>query len=129
MTRLKTILGANALSCLAFGGVFIAAPASVAAFLGTPPAPAWLIAGLGAGLILNGLHLAYAATRTAPSRAAVAYFSAGDFLWVVATLVLVATGTWITAPRGIAAALAVAVVVAALGILQLRRRPQAAAAQ
>lgn len=129
MSRLKAIMGANAASCLGFGALFVIAPAPVAAFLGSPPAPTWVVAVLGAGLLLNALHLVYAATRPAPSRSAVMYFSAGDFLWVAGTLVLILTGTWITTPGGIAAAIAVALVVAAFGLLQLRQPYVTAAAE
>jgi hypothetical protein len=122
MPALKAIMSANALSCLVFGTLFLAMPRGVADFLGSPPAPALILTVLGAGLLLNGAHLVYAATRPAPARWVVAYFSVGDFLWVAGTLALVLTDTWITSSAGIAAALAVALGVGTFGFLQWRQR-------
>jgi hypothetical protein len=125
MSRLKAILAANAVSCVGFGVLFLAAPGPVTAFLGQPPAPILLVTILGAGLIVNGLHLIYVATGPRRSRAAVTYFSTGDFLWVAGTLALVLTGTWVNSPAGIAAALAVACAVGGFGLAQWRLRPTA----
>jgi hypothetical protein len=129
MSHLHIVLAANAVSCAVFGGLFVVAPSPVAAFLGQPPAPAALIVAIGAVLLLNAVHLGYVATTARPSHWAVTYFSIGDGLWVVATLVLIVSGTWITAPGGIVAALAVALGVGAFGTLQWRLRPTAYAAQ
>lgn len=126
MSGLKATMGANALSCAVFGLLFVLAPAPVASFLGWPPAPTLVIAGVGAALLVNALHLVYVARRSTPSRWAVVYFSVGDGLWVAATLALILTGTWITAPAGIGAALAVAGAVGTFGALQWRHRPRLA---
>lgn len=120
MFALASILALNAASCVGFGLLFLALPGAVAAFLGTPPAPAWLIAGLGALLVVHGAHLAWAARRRRPRRALVLYFSGGDLAWVIATLALIAGGVWINRPGGIASALLVAAGVGALGVLQWR---------
>jgi hypothetical protein len=111
-----------------FGVLFLLAPGAVAGFLGQPPAPATLIAVLGALLVLHGGHLAYVATRPDPRHWVVAYFSFGDALWVAATLALVLSGTWITAPAGILVALATALVVGLFGVMQWQLRPRALAA-
>lgn len=120
MLALASILALNATSCVLFGLLFLALPGAVAAFLGTPPAPAWLIAAIGAVLLVNGAHLAWAARQQRPRRALVLYFSGGDIAWVIATGALIASGLWITSPGGIAAALIVAAGVGAMGVLQLR---------
>ncbi|MFB9148228.1 hypothetical protein [Roseovarius ramblicola] len=119
---LATVLRLNAASCLGFGMLFLAMPGVVAAALGTPPA--WLIAVLGAGLIGNAalLWLSVRGGRV-PRRAEVLFFSIGDAIWVAATLALILSGVWIVTPGGRVAALAVAVMVGALGFAQRRRLP------
>ncbi len=118
MGVLKTILRLNAASCIGFGVLFVAVPGAVAAFLGVPPAPDMAIGGLGALLILNGIHLLHTSLRTHPPKALVLYFSAGDFLWVAGTAILMAAGVWVTTPAGIVAAAAVAAMVGAMGLAQ-----------
>ena len=128
MTALKTILRLNSASCIGFGVLFVAAPRAVAAFLGAPPAPATVVLAVSAILIINGLHLLHTSLRSDPPRLLVLYFSSGDLLWVVATAALIAVGIWINAAPGIAAAVAVAAMVGALGLAQVlalpRRQPQ-----
>lgn len=124
MTSLKTILRLNAASCIGFGALFVAAPGAVAAFLGAPPAPAIVVLVAGAILIINGLHLLHTSLRSDPPRLLVLYFSAGDFLWVGATAALIATGIWVNAAPGIAAAVAVAAMVGAFGLAQLLALPR-----
>jgi len=124
MPNITSIMRANAASCLAFGVLFITAPAGVAGFLGPgDPAPALLIAALGIALVANGCHLLWAARRDPPARTLVVYFTAGDFAWAAATLILVVGGVWITSIPGIVAALAIAAVVGAFGIAQIKRLP------
>lgn len=114
---LATILRANAASCLGFGVLFITAPGPVAAFLGATPEP--VLTAVGAGLMLNGLHLLVASFRRPARPVEIIWFSLGDFGWWLATLGLIAAGIWITTPGGITAALSVAAVVALLGAAQL----------
>src|SRR6056297_2415918 len=119
---LATVLRLNALSCLGFGALFLLAPVAVAQALGTPPV--WLVAALGAGLVGNGaLLLLSVRGGRVPRRAEVLFFSLGDAAWVVATLALILAGVWIVTPGGRVAALAVAVMVGALGVAQWRRLP------
>lgn len=113
---LKTILIANALSCLGFGALFALAPAGVADFVGEPPI--WMVIILGIGLILNGLNILWVARKTTPSPREIMQFVVGDAFWVIATVALIAAGLWITSPAGIAASLAVAVWVGACGLGQ-----------
>ncbi|MCB1889480.1 MAG: hypothetical protein KDH20_17865 [Rhodocyclaceae bacterium] len=99
--------------------MFSTQPAWVAHGLGgSVPPPSALIVVLGIALILNGLHLLWAASRQALNRMLLLYFSAGDFVWVVGTLGLLASGQWITTPLGTWATLVVAIAVGAFGILQ-----------
>ncbi len=123
---LKPILLANAASCLGFGAIFAAMPAATAEFLGDPPV--WLISVIGVGLILNGLNLLWVARKSRPGRFEILQFVIGDAVWVVATLVLVGLGLWVTTPAGIAAALAVALWVEACGFGQFVYRPATGAA-
>jgi hypothetical protein len=114
---ITNVLRANAASCLGFGVLFLALPGPVAGFLGTPPA--WLVAALGAVLLLNGAHLLWAAKR-GPGRVELLYFALGDAAWVAGTLALIASGTWITTGAGVMAALAVAPPVGLFAVLQWR---------
>ncbi|MAT65633.1 MAG: hypothetical protein CMN57_08310 [Gammaproteobacteria bacterium] len=120
MPSLRAILRINATSCLLFGALFVAMPNTVAGFLGAPPAPGSVILVLGVLLVFNGIHLLYVSRAPRPSRAWVGYFSGGDFVWVLGTLLLVGSGLWINAPAGILAALVVAVAVGAMGWMQLK---------
>lgn len=124
MPDLKTILRLNAASCLGFGAVFLLLPGAVAAFLGSPPAPSWLIGVVGAVLIVNGLHLLYTSRNDLPSKYVILYFSGGDFAWVLGTIALIASDLWINHLAGQIAALVVAAFVGAMGVLQMitRRR-------
>lgn len=117
MPSLPALLRLNAASCLGFGLVFVAVPEAVAGFLGAAPPGAVLL--IGAGLVANGIHLAIAARRPRPSRAEVIWFSAGDMAWWLMSLGLIASGTWVTSPGGIAATAVVAAAVAGLGLGQL----------
>ncbi len=116
MTSLAYVLRLNAASCLGFGALFMGAPGAVAGWLGQVPPP--VIVWLGLGLLLNGGHLLLAARRPVPVAAEVLWFVAGDMLWWLATLGLVATGVWITTPAGTALAGLVAVGVAGMGAAQ-----------
>ncbi|WP_294609762.1 hypothetical protein [uncultured Roseovarius sp.] len=119
---LATVLRLNALSCFVFGGIFLLQPSGVAAFLGAPPVP--LIAALGAALLINAALLwASQHKGRAPQRHEVLFFCLGDGLWVLATLVLLAFGLWITATAGQVTALGVAAMVGTLGVLQWRALP------
>ncbi len=120
MAHINTILRLNGASCLGFGALFLAAPSKVAHFLASPPAPAWLIATLGGVLLLNGVHLLHSARRDPPRPGLVLYFSIGDASWVFGTLLLILTGLWINSTAGMAAAMAVAAMVGAMGWLQYR---------
>ncbi|MCG7536523.1 hypothetical protein [Pseudoalteromonas sp. OOF1S-7] len=124
MLTLNKVMRANAISCLMFGLVFVVGPELTATFLGgdTPP-PSLAVLGLGILLILNGLHLLWASALKPSSNYLVYYFSAGDFLWVFASMSLVFTQVWITTTEGIVATVLVAGLVAAFAVLQLFHKP------
>lgn len=116
---LATVLRLNALSCFVFGAIFTLQPVGLASFLGAPPVT--LVAFLGVALLLNAALLwASQHNGRVPRRHEVLFFCMGDFLWVVATLVLVALGLWVTTEAGRVAALVVASGVGTLGVLQWR---------
>jgi hypothetical protein len=116
LASLSHILRVNAASCLAFGVLFLSVPEAVAAFLGR--VPVWAVVPVGLGLIANGGHLLIASRRR-PCRTEVLWFSAGDLLWWLASVLLVAFPWWVTTTRGQIAALSVASGVAFLGLAQL----------
>ncbi|MEM9059498.1 MAG: hypothetical protein AAGD13_03470 [Pseudomonadota bacterium] len=114
---LKKIMQLNALSCALFGGLFIVNGAGVAGFLGDPPV--WLLQVLGALLLANAAHLILEARKPVPPRRAVLYFVAGDVAWVLATIVLLAGGIYVTTLKGAVAASGVAVMVGAFALGQV----------
>ncbi|MDG1531267.1 MAG: hypothetical protein P8Q99_07920 [Paracoccaceae bacterium] len=118
---LYKVLKTNAASCLLFGVLFLIAPVVVANALGNPPV--LLLQILGLGLIGNGLLILWAASKPVPNRAAVLFFVFGDAIWVVATLILILTGLWITTALGILLSIAVAIFVGGCGFLQWRLLP------
>ena len=123
MLSLKTVMSTNAISCLAFGGVFALQPSQVANSLGgASPAPYLYILILGILLIGNGLHLLSASRIPLPPKQLILYFSAGDYIWAIASVGLMITGVWITTSGGVLAASAVAVMVGLFGILQMTSR-------
>ena len=116
MPSLKILLRLNATSCLVFGVLFLFASRMTAGFLGS--APVWLVAALGALLLVNGVHLILASRRASPRRIEIFYFVTGDMAWVIATLALIISGTFVTTVQGVAVAAVVAMCVGTLGTLQ-----------
>ena len=116
MKLLRSALISNALSCLAFGSLFCLAGTSTDRFLENPFA--WLTPAVGAVLLFNGCHLLLASQRRHPIGAEVVYFVAGDFVWVLATLILVILQTVIVSAQGVVASLLTAAMVGLLGVLQ-----------
>ena len=113
MITLNLVMRINALSCITFGLIFLAIPDQVSGFLATvSPAPVTILYILGVGLIINGLHLFWASRKVRPGKALVNYFSIGDFIWLLASIGLVAMEVWIDTAAGVLATLAVAFVVA-----------------
>ncbi len=122
MITLNHVLRANATSCILFGVVFLSMPSAVADFLSTKMQVSSVVLQiLGLGLILNGLHLAWASKAISPSKAIILYFSLGDFVWVLATLALIGAGIWITTTTGIFVAMLVALLVGIMGYFQLKK--------
>ena len=127
MLSLKKVMRINASSCLAFGSLFVLLPTQVAAFLGgTSPVPSIYILVLGIILMINGLHLLWASWLFTPPKMLITYFSIGDFLWAVASVVLMALGIGVTTVAGVLVTSAIAVVVGGLGVLQIKTRKLAA---
>ena len=120
MITLKAVLRANAASCIIFAAIFLLKPAGVASFLGgDTPAPEAVLLILGAILMFNGGHLLWASFKALPSKLLVLYFTAGDFLWVLASLGLVTMELWVTTEPGALATTLVAALIAVFGVLQI----------
>lgn len=120
MLSLKTVMRSNAASCLIFGAIFALQSSQVAVFLSeASPAPHLLVFALGLILILNGLHLIWASTILLPKKLLILYFSAGDFIWVIISAVLLLSKLWITAYYGVLATIAVAIIVGFFGVAQI----------
>jgi len=125
MFTLNNVLKANAISCLLFGLLFLSAPASVSAYLSAvDPVPILILYILGVGLLLNGAHLLWGSRKRVPSKFLIFYFSAGDFVWVLASVGLVISNIWITTTAGIALSLIIALMVGVFGCLQIIKRKE-----
>ena len=121
MVTLKTVLRLNASTCVGFGLLFISLPNTVSQFLSLDnSAPEWVLSILGVGLISQGLHLIWASYQKKPNKGLILYFSMGDFVWVLASLVLMTCQLWISSPMGIVSSSLVAIVVGVLGVMQLQ---------
>lgn len=117
MASLGSILRVNAISCLTGGAVLLIAPHAVTALLGDPPKLP--LVWIGGALLLNGAHLLFASFRRKAVPVEIIWFSVGDLSWWLATIALVSSGVWITTVSGTVIALAVAAIVASLGVAQL----------
>jgi len=101
MVTLANVMRANAISCLLFGLIFLIMPLDVANFLDLHnPAPKLVMLMLGAILIINGLDLIRVSRHSPPSKAQ------------------------ITTTEGIIATLAIAIIVALFGVMQLLKSKQ-----
>lgn len=118
---LKFVLIANAVSCAVFGVVFIFWAQAVASLLGSPPSA--LLYVLGVGLLLNAILLLLESRHSPPRPAKVRSFAIGDGIWVLASLGLIFSGTWVTTMAGIVWTVCVAVFVGGCGILQFILSP------
>lgn len=117
MKALKQVLRLNALSCLSFGAIFAIWPQNVGLYIGTDQH--LIIMLVGAALLFNGLHLAFASLRKTPLKLEIYYFSLGDILWFSATFILIGAKLFITSQSGIWLSLIVAFGVVTLGLAQL----------
>lgn len=121
---LRLVLRANAASCGLFGAIFVFFGPATSAFVGDPPV--MLLQLLGIGLSLNAAALVWTSMRAKPDRFLVLAFALGDLIWVLATLVLLLGGLWISTPGGTAWATCVAAFVGACGALQWKLAPKRA---
>lgn len=123
MKHTRYTLAANAGTCFSFGFLFVFFAPDVAQFLGNDLVLVTRI--IGALLIGHGVHLSWAAGFSSLPRELVYYFSAGDVLWFLATLVLLVATNVICTTQGVVASLGVAIVVESLGMAQLWTHAQA----
>ena len=122
MITLKTVLRMNATSCIIFAIIFLLMPTEVASFLGqNKAAPELLLLVLGLILLTNGPHILWVSWQLKPNKYLVLYFAVGDFIWVVASIILVSQGMWITTTLGIFISLLVAMMVGTFGVLQIMK--------
>lgn len=118
MRNTRLTLRLNALSCIVFGAMFVLFAAQLGDFLGTVPT-SWLQF-IGAGLLIHAAHLITASMRKTLRRFEIYYFTAGDFLWLVGSVIIILPGAGlVTTFHGICATLVVGVLVFALGLAQI----------
>lgn len=117
MDRVRWALRFNVVTCAVFGVLFLVVTPGVGAYLGAfPPLPLKII---GAALLFHSAHLLLGSLRKEILPGEVYYFSAGDILWFLGSLVLLVSTELITTPHGTLATIVVAVLVAGIGLAQL----------
>lgn len=117
MQSVRFTLRLNAATCAGFGLLFVIAAGSTSLFLGGFP-EMWL-KGIGLLLIFHSAHLLWTSYQASPGALDIYYFSIGDLLWFLGSLVLIALPGLITTSHGASATLAVALGVAVIGLAQL----------
>ena len=125
MFTINNVLRANSLSCVVFGTLFCIFPNNIVLFLSErAPLPGYILLILGIGLIANGVLL-FRSSKS-PKLFEVYFYSVGDFLWVLFTLILISFNYGITTYKGIVLSSLVAITVFIFGFLQIFFRGQIA---
>jgi len=117
MDGVRFVLRLNVATCAGFGLLFLLAPHSVSNFLGSFPILALQV--LGAGLLLHSLHLLFASLRKNIIPLEIYYFSAGDILWFLGSLLLLVGTGFVSTIIGVVFTIIVGVLVAGIGLAQL----------
>lgn len=117
MDSVRFVLRLNVATCAGFGLLFLLATNSVSDFLGSFPILALQV--LGAGLLLHSLHLLFASLRKNVIPFEVYYFSAGDILWFLGSLLLLVGTGFVSTINGVVATILVGTLVAGIGLAQL----------
>jgi hypothetical protein len=117
MGAVRFMLQLNSATCAGFGLWFAVSAPGIGAFLGGFPET--LLRVVGVMLVLHSLHLLAASLRTTLQPWEIYYFSAGDMLWFLLSLLVLVATDFVTSPAGIRATLAVAIGVALIGLGQL----------
>ncbi len=119
MQDINTILKLNGLNCLLFGAIFVFATQLTINFLSqTNPAPEIAIVAMGVVLNLYGLLLIWMGNKQKPDAKMVLLIAIGDAAWVLLTIGLILTQTWITELNGITVSGMVAIIVGWFGWMQ-----------
>lgn len=117
MDRVRWALRLNVFTCAVFGVVFLLFAPGVGAYLGA--FPPLLLKIIGAALLFQSAHLLLGSLRKEILPGEVYYFSAGDILWFLGSLLLLVSTGLVTTPHGAIATIVVAVLVAGIGLAQL----------
>ena len=114
---LKTALLSNAIFSTVSGLIFIIFGQFVANLIGISAPIVYQIIGM--GLVLFGGFVAWTATRKPINTFIASLISVADFLWVIGTILLIASAFRLLNPGGIAVLLAIAAIVLFFGLRQL----------
>lgn len=117
MDRVRWALRLNVFTCAVFAVLFLLFAPGVGAFLGA--FPPLLLTIIGAALLFHSAHLLLGSLRKEILPVEVYYFSAGDILWFLGSLVLLVSTELITTVHGAISTIVVAVLVAGIGLAQL----------
>ena len=112
---LRWILLIDAATCVAMGLVLTAAAEGLSGPLGLPVP---LLQYCGLALLPIGAYIGWVATRMNPPSASVSIVIAGNALWILGSVVLLASGWVSPSPLGSAFVIAQALAVALLDVLE-----------
>jgi len=118
---INDVLKINALNCLLFGALLVFMPEPISTFLSdTAIAPKLLLLSIGVGLNIYGLLMLWLANKNPVPQTPLLLIVVGDFLWVIATIIVIQLKLWITTINGITAAGVLAIFVGWLGWIQFK---------
>ena len=96
---LQLLLLINCISCAIFGAFFVLFSATAVSMIGDPPQILVILTGV--TFLFNAILLGIAAARVNNYTTSIGYFIAGEVIWFLITLELLASGLWIVGTAAI----------------------------
>lgn len=109
---LQLLLLINCISCAIFGAFYVLFSATAVSMIGDPPQILVILTGV--TFLFNAILLGIAAARVNNYTTSIGYFIAGEVIWFLITLEILASGLWIVGTAAITLDILIA---ALLGLL------------
>ena len=110
---LQLLLLINCISCAIFGAFFVLFSATAITMIGDPPQILVILTGF--AFLFNAILLGIAAARVNNYTTSIGYFIAGEVIWFLITLELLASGLWIVGTAAITLDILIAALLGLLG--------------
>jgi hypothetical protein len=110
---LQLLLLINCISCAIFGAFFVLFSATAVTMIGDPPQILVILTGF--AFLFNAILLGIAAARVNNYTTSIGYFIAGEVIWFLITLELLASGLWIVGTAAITLDILIAALLGLLG--------------